>query len=190
MLKTPDILRSEFAKLSATEQGALLSRHNGKLIDVCFRDNTHSLRDRQSAASEVMVFLSSLPREIGVDSDTRLNDPAALPSRLLDHISISAIPEMDGIYWDASAPASWIDTESAIRDRLHDKMTQKFYKTEHPIELVLYLHSQVAPPANTGWIEALSAEAAARLPSSPFRCVWFYDGWSGNVYVLASRDRG
>ena len=179
LLKTPKSVRDFYARLPAKMRREVDARHHGKAISFCFRDDV-SLRKRETVLSGAFQFLLALPPECGNEKHEWIDTPFTE----LIHISIKQI-RWDGIYLDADAPAGWIGPEEALRERLTDKMTKKSYKTEHPIELLVYFEREVTPPPNTGWEDAMKQVAQQFLSDSPFRRVWLFDGWSGGVHVLA-----
>lgn len=180
MFKTPALVRTSFQQLPIQRQRTILGLHDRKVIDICFLDRV-PLRERERSMPGVFQYLESLPAKSGMVELARFNQP--LPG--LDHIALQNIEWDEGIRWEAGAPAGFIDPESAILGRLHDKMTKKTYQTEHPIHLLVYSDREVTPPPNTGWEIALSQAAARLLAGSPFQQVWYFDTWTDSARKFA-----
>lgn len=182
MLKTQELLRKSFASLSHEKRKQLEAKHDGKIIDLCFRDGV-SLRDRNKSLPEIFDYLISIPAEFGMIQLERIEEPIAL----LDHIAMNQVG-YQGICWEPGAPHFWIDSQTDVRKRVIDKMENKQYQTAHPIELIVYFERQPDPPPDTGWDAMLSNVASDRLADSPFRAVWLLNMWDETVCLLAGPE--
>jgi len=179
MHKTPKLVRDGYDALSDEKRHQIETAHSGKMIDPCFHTAV-SLRDRAKALNEIFEYIADIPAEFGSHGLERVENPL----EPIDHIALSQVG-WDGVSWQPGAPAGWIDPEAALKDRLVDKMTNKVYETEHPIELIVYLDRQIPPPDNTGWEEWLAEIAAQKIAESPFRVAWLMNTWSKSVAKLA-----
>jgi hypothetical protein len=179
IVRTPRLIREVYATLGQERRQAMEESHRGKVIGICFRDDV-SLNRREQLLPGVFDFVQRVDALVGARNVDRIEDP--LPE--VHHISMSRF-RANGIHWEADATAGWIDPEAALRERLIVKMTNKSYKSEHPMELIVYFWREVTPPLETGWIEAMQEVARARLANSPFRRVWLYDDWTKRASQLA-----
>jgi len=179
MLKTPPMVRKQYKSIPRELRDQIEASHAGKVIDICFRSDV-SLRERAKVLIDVFDYIAELPA--GCGKDGLVWEKA--PLKQLDHISVKQI-RWDGIHWEAGSPASWIDPESALQERLVDKMCNKTYESDDPIELIVYLDRQISPPENTDWENRLTTVAGEHLASSPFRAAWLMNGWSDSVHQLA-----
>lgn len=179
IVDSPKRMREVYESLPDATRQEMEARHGGKLIGFCFQDDL-SLKKREALLPSVFDFVLSVESNVGRNELERIVDP--IPG--LRHVSINDVG-WDGIHWEVDPSASWIDPETALRNCLIEKMTNKSYETEHPIELVVYFWREVAPPPNTGWIHAMTQVAEQLLMNSPFRRVWLYDGWAETVETLA-----
>ncbi len=175
---TKEVTRS-FESLPPTKKRLLEANHNGKMINLCFRDGV-SLRGRKQLLAEIFDYVISIPPDFG----SRELEGKRQPFNMLDSIMMKQIGYM-GIRWECSGTISWIDPEEDLRKRIVDKMEHKHYQTRHPIELIVYLDRQADPPPNTGWQDRLSEVASKRLADSPFRAVWLLNSRSNSVCILA-----
>lgn len=181
IIRTPALIRQMYAVAPAQLREAIEQRHHGKLIGVCFRDEV-TLKRRKALMGNVFDVVLQIDASLGTKATERVKDP--LPD--LHHVSMRQVG-WNGIHWEADPTAGWVDPESALRLRLVDKMTNKSYQTDYPIELVVYFWREVTPPPNTGWIEAMKEVASELVNESPFRRVWLYDDWVKAAEVLAER---
>ena len=138
------------------------------------------LSKRERMLPTVFEFVRGIESSLGDKDVERIHNP--IPD--LHHIAMCQV-QWDGIHWEGDPTPGWIDPEAALRERLIDKMTNKSYETEHPIELVVYFWREVTPPPETGWIEAMQQVVTELLTASPFRRVWLYDGWTKSANLLA-----
>lgn len=178
MLKTPPLVREQYDAIPQELRNQIKAMHRGKVIDICFHSNV-SLRERRKSLIDIFGYIAEVPKSFGNDGLERIERPL----EPLDHIAMSNVG-WDGIHWEAGAPGSWIDPESALTERLLDKMKNKKYESTDPIELIVYLDRQVSPPENTGWEDRLATLASEQLGSSSFRVVWLMNCWSKSVRQL------
>jgi hypothetical protein len=181
ILRTPALVRDAYAGTQGQIREAIEQRHYGKMIGVCFRDEV-TLKRRRALMQQVFKLIGGIDSSLGASGTERIED--LLPE--LHHVSMRQIG-WNGIHWEADPTAGWIDPEGALRTRLVDKMANKSYETEFPIELIAYFWREVTPPPNTGWIDAMRAVASDFLGASPFQRVWIYDDWTKVADLLAER---
>lgn len=179
MSKTAPLIRAKYGELPKERRDRIEAPHGGKVIDICFHTDV-TLRDRERLLTDVFSFIADVPAARGSDELEWIETPF----EQLDHIGMKQI-RWDGIHWEPGAPAGWIDPQSALQARLNDKMGNKQYETEHPIELIVYLDREVSPPENTGWEDDLASLAEGQLKASPFRAAWLMNCWTKSVRQLA-----
>jgi len=158
-LKTASLTRQAFAALPEEERQQVLDRHTGKVIDVCSRDDALSLlRQRKELPASFKYLAMQVRREVGCYEDFDSNVIEAgqgLPSRLLDHLTLQCIDGLEGIHWE---PCAFEYTPGdPISERFREKLLEKQYATERPMELAVYFDLHSPLPDDTGWIAPLRA---------------------------------
>lgn len=178
--RMPNMVRNSYAALSPEKKNILENKHYGKVIDLCFLEGV-SQRNRENSLPEIFDFLISIPAAFGSTGLERLDKPNG---DMLAYISMGQIG-WEGIHWESSPPFMWIDSETALVNRLIDKMENKQYRSEAPIDLIVYLEREPDPSPGTEWVGRLRNVASSMLSESPFRAVWLLNMWTDSVYLLA-----
>ena len=179
--RMPDMIRNSYSALSPAKKELLENKHYGKVIDLCFLEGV-SQRNRENSLPEIFDFLISIPADFGSTHLDRMDKPNG---NMLAYISMAQIG-WEGIHWESSPPYIRIDSKIALVNRLIDKMENKRYRSESPIDLIVYLEREPDPSPGTDWVERLSNVATSMLSASPFRSVWLLNLWTNSVYLLAS----